>query len=114
MAQQYLDQVSAQWDAAAAAYGKAFGVATDGEHAVEAQAGREYAMGKALEAAGKDGSANFRRAVALKPDYAPARAAAAKDGQATKPWLLWAAAAGATFALGFLIAGLRRRRQAVH
>ena len=102
------------WDAAAAAYGKAHGVAPEGPSAVEAQAGREYALGKALEAAGKDGSANFRRAVALKPDYAPARAAAAKDGQATKPWLLYAAAAGATIALGFLIAGLRRRRQPVH
>lgn len=103
-----------EWEAAAAAYGKAYGIAPEGEHAVDAQAGREYALGKMLEASGKDGSANFRRAVALKPDYAPARAAAAKDGQATKPWLLWAAAAGATFALAFLIAGLRRRRQAVH
>lgn len=103
-----------EWDAAAAAYGKAYGVAPEGEHAIDAQAGREYALGRALEAAGKDGSANFRRAVALKPDYAPARAAAARDGQATKPWLLWAAAAGATFALGFLIAGLRRRRQPIH
>jgi hypothetical protein len=104
----------AAWDQAATAYGKALGIDPKGSHAVDAEAGREYALGKALETAGKDGSANFRRAVALKPDYAPARAAAAKDGQATKPWLLWAAAAGATFALGFLIAGLRRRREHVH
>ncbi|HVK73406.1 MAG TPA: hypothetical protein VM734_08780 [Kofleriaceae bacterium] len=100
------------WDGAAAAYGKAFGVAPEGPHAVDAQAGREYALGKALEAAGKDGSANFRRAVALKPDYAPARAAAAKDAPPTKkPWLLYTAIAGGLLALGFLGAGLVLRKR---
>jgi tetratricopeptide (TPR) repeat protein len=103
-----------EWDAAAAAYGKAYGIAPQGEHAVDAQAGREYALGKALEAAGKDGSANFRRAVALKPDYAPAREAAARDGASPSPWLLYAAALGAAGALAFLVAGLRRRRAHAH
>jgi tetratricopeptide (TPR) repeat protein len=103
-----------EWEGAAAAYGKAFGIAPEGKDSIDAQAGREYALGKLLEANGKDGSANFRRAVALKPDYGPARAAAAKDNPSKKPWLLWAAAAGAAFAMGFLIMGLRRRRQPVH
>jgi tetratricopeptide (TPR) repeat protein len=103
-----------EWEAAAAAYGKAYGVAPEGAHAVDAQAGREYTLGKALEAKGKDGSANFRRAVALKPDYAPARAAAGHDGGDNKPWLLWAAAIGAAVALGYLIAGIRRRRTHAH
>ncbi len=102
-------QKAQAWNEAAAAYGKAYGIAPDGPSAVDAQAGREYALGKALEAAGKDGSANFRRAIELKPDYAPARAAVGAD-DAKQPWLLWAAAAGAMFAIGFLIAGLQRRR----
>ncbi len=100
------------WSAAATAYGKAHGVAPDGPLAIDAQAGREYALGKALEAGGKDGSANYRRAVALKPDYAPARAAAGADAPSGKPWLLFAAATGALFALGFLMVGLHRRRNA--
>jgi tetratricopeptide (TPR) repeat protein len=98
------------WAEAATAYGKAYGVAPDGPAAVDAQAGREYALGKALEADGKDGSANFRRAIALKPDYAPARAAAGETSN-KQPWLLWAAGAGALFALAFLIAGIQRRRR---
>lgn len=105
---------AAAWSEAAAAFGKAHGVAPDGPLAVDALAGREYALGKALEAAGKDGGANFRRAIELKPDYAPARAAATRDEPpVSKPWLLYAAAAGATFALGFLVAGLLRRRRHV-
>jgi tetratricopeptide (TPR) repeat protein len=101
------------WREAATAFGKAHGVAPEGPHAVDAQAGREYALGKALEADGKDGSANFRRAVALKPDYAPARAAAEKDAPRTsRPWLLYAAAVGVSLAIGFFVVGLRRRRAA--
>lgn len=102
-----------KWREAATAFGKAHGVAPDGPGAVDAQAGREYALGKSLEADGKDGSANFRRAVALKPDYAPARAAAARDApRVSRPWLLYAAAVGAALAIGFFVVGLRRRRAA--
>lgn len=100
-----------KWREAATAFGKAYGVAPQGPQAVDAQAGREYALGKALEADGKDGSANFRRAVALKPDYAPARAAAEKDAPRTsRPWLLYAAAIGVSLAIGFFVVGMRRRR----
>jgi tetratricopeptide (TPR) repeat protein len=102
------------WLDAATAFGKAYGVAPTGPEAVDAQAGREYALGKALEAAGKDGSANFRRAVALKPDYAPAKAAAAKDlPRQSRPWLLYSAAVGLSLAIGFFVVGLRRRRGTV-
>jgi tetratricopeptide (TPR) repeat protein len=101
-----------KWAEAAAAFGKAYGVAPEGPGAVDAQAGREYALGKALEADGNDGSANFRRAVALKPDYAPARAAAGKDvPRSSQPWLLYAAAVGVALAIGFFVVGLRRRRE---
>lgn len=100
-----------KWREAATAFGKAHGVDPTGPEAVDAEAGREYALGKALEADGKDGSANFRRAVALKPDYAPARSAAARDLPRTdRPWLLYAAAVGLALAIGFLFVGLRRRR----
>jgi hypothetical protein len=100
------------WNQAAAAYGKAFGVAPHGAQGVDAEAGHEYALGKAIEAAGKDGGAHFRRAVALKPDYAPAQEAAARTATpADRPWLLYAAVAGALLALGFLGAGLVLRRR---
>ncbi len=100
-----------RWPEAAAAYGKAHGLAPDGPDAVNAAAGREYALGKALEAAGKDGGANFRRAAELRPDYAPAKAAAARTTpRAHKPWLLWAAAGGAGLALLLLLLGIARRR----
>ncbi|MEZ4401978.1 MAG: hypothetical protein R3B06_18250 [Kofleriaceae bacterium] len=101
------------WDAAAVAYGKAMGVDPQGPHAIDGEAGREYALGKSLEAAGKDGGANFRRAVALKPDYAPAKAAAAKaEPVARKSWMLYAGAGvGGLAALFGLLGALRRRRR---
>ena len=109
---QSLEQ-AATWDGAATAYGKALGIDPAGTNAVVAEAGREYALGKALEASGKDGSANFRRAVALKPDYAPARAAAAKAEPARrKGWMLYAGAGGAAVALAFAALGLAKRRRA--
>ncbi|MBK9037129.1 MAG: hypothetical protein IPL61_38775 [Myxococcales bacterium] len=101
-----------QWDGAAAAYGKALGIDPQGGNAVDAEAGREYALGKAFEAVGKDGSANFRRAVALKPDYAPARAAAAKDEPPQrKAWMLYGGGAVAACAALLAVLGLTRRRR---
>lgn len=102
----------AKWDGAATAYGKALGIDPSGSHAVDAEAGREFALGKALEAAGKDGSANFRRAVALKPDYAPAKAAAAAaEPPQHKPWMLYGGAGVAGLAALFGVLGLVRRRR---
>lgn len=109
---QSLEQ-QAQWDGAATAYGKALGIDPTGAHAVDAEAGREYALGKALEAAGKDGGANFRRAVALKPDYAPAKAAAARAEPAKrKDWMLYGGAVGVALAAALAAIGLMRRRRA--
>ena len=61
---------------------------------------------------GKDGGADFRRAIALKPDYAPAeRAAETAGGRSPRPiWMLYAAVLAAMLAAGlFAVAMLRRR-----
>ena len=104
-------EAAGRWPEAAAAYGKAHGLAPDGPEAVNAEAGREYALGKSLEAAGKDGGASFRRAAELRPDYAPAKAAASRTTpKVKKPWMLYAAGAGGALAVLLLIVGLVRRR----
>ena len=66
-----------QWDAAAVAYGKAHAVAPTGPSAGAALAGQFYARGRVLTAAGKDGSAMFRRA--LEHDSSHKGAAASID-----------------------------------
>ncbi|HEU4730675.1 MAG TPA: hypothetical protein VFT22_22425, partial [Kofleriaceae bacterium] len=72
-----------------------------------------YTLGKALEAAGKDGGPDFRRAIALKPDYAPARSAAREAAAADRPsWMLYAAAAASAVALLLFAAAMMRRRHA--
>jgi hypothetical protein len=103
-----------QWDAAAAAYSKAHGLDPKGANANDALAGHHYALGKALEAQGKDGGAEYRQAVALKPDYAQAKTAAAAAAPSDRPaWMLYAAAgAGGLALLLFGTAMLLRRRAA--
>ncbi|MDX2090591.1 MAG: hypothetical protein SFX73_22215 [Kofleriaceae bacterium] len=102
-----------KWDEAAAAYSKSHGLDPKGAQATEALAAHHYTLGKALEAAGKDGGPDYRQAVALKPDYAPAQAAAERTSPSTRPtWMLYAGViAGACAALLFG-AGLMRRRRA--
>lgn len=99
------------WADAAAAYSKAHGLAPKGVGANDALAAHHYTLGKALEADGKDGGADFRRAVALKPDYAPAQTAADRvDGPSRPVWMLYGALlAGAIAALLFAVAMKRRR-----
>lgn len=101
-----------QWGEAAAAYSKSHGLDPKGEKAVEALAAHHYMLGKALEAAGKDGGPDYRRAVALKPDYAPAQDAAERTSPSRRPtWMLYLALfAGAMAALLFGAAMMRRRR----
>ena len=100
-----------QWADAAAAYSKAQGLDPKGQHATDALAAHYYTLGKALDAQGKDGTAEFRRAVALRPDYAPAKAAEQEAVTRGRPvWMLYAAAAAAAAAALFLITGLLRRR----
>jgi tetratricopeptide (TPR) repeat protein len=101
-----------QWADAAAAYSKAHGVDPKGAKANDALAAHHYTLGKSLEAAGKDGGADFRRAMALKPDYAPAkRAEETSGGSSPRPiWMLYAALiAGLLAAALFAVAMVRRR-----
>jgi tetratricopeptide (TPR) repeat protein len=100
-----------QWAEAAAAYSKAHGLDPQGSQANEMLAAHHYALGKSLEAQGKDGGPDFRKASALEPDFKPATIAAVRSENKGKPvWMLYAAglAAAAAAAL-FAVAMLRRR-----
>lgn len=102
-----------KWPEAAAAYSKAHGLDPKGANATHALAAHHYALGKSLEAQGKDGGPDYRKAVALEPDYAPAQSAAADSpgGPGRRPvWMLYAAlVAGGLAALLFAAAMVRRR-----
>ena len=100
-----------RWAEAAAAYSKAQGLDPRGASARDALAAHHYTLGKALEAEGKDGGPDFRRAIALKPDYAPARSAAREVASAGRPaWMLYAAAGAAVLAMLLFAAATMRRR----
>lgn len=99
-----------RWADAAAAYSKAHGLDPRGAGANDALAAHHYTLGKALEAQGKDGGPDFRRAVALKPDYAPARSAAIEVTGGRPIWMLYAAAGAALAAMLLFAAGMMRRR----
>jgi len=100
-----------QWAEASAAYSKAHGLDPKGPEATARLAAHHLALGKALEAQGKDGGPDFRRAAALSPDDAQARSAAASaDGGGRPTWMLLAALVAAAGAMGaFALAMLRRR-----
>ena len=102
-----------QWSDAAGAYSKAYGLDPKGSDANDALAAQYFTLGKALEAEGKDGGAEFRRAVALRPDYAPAKTAEHEAARRAGPrpmWMLYAAASAGLVALGLFAAGMIRRR----
>jgi tetratricopeptide (TPR) repeat protein len=102
---------SRKWAEAAGAYSKARGLDPSGPAANDALAAHHFTLGKALEAQGKDGGPDFRRAVALKPDYAPARSAAREVAHAAKPmWMLYAALAAVIAAMLAFAAAMVRRR----
>jgi hypothetical protein len=99
-----------RWADAAIAYSKAQGLDPGGASANDALAAHHYTLGKALEAQGKDGGPDFRRAIALKPDYAPARSAAREADAADRPsWMLYAAAGAAVAAMLLFAAAMMRR-----
>jgi len=101
-----------KWADASAAYSKAHGLAPAGPSAVTALAAYHYTLGKSLEAAGKDGGPDFRKAVALRPDYAPAKEAAVRASGGKRPvWMLYAAAIAMLAALALFTAAMIRRRQ---
>jgi len=116
MAQVYLAyakelEAKQKWPEAAAAYSKAHGLAPAGPNAVQALAAHHYTLGKALEAQGKDGGPDYRKAVALRPDYATAKAAAVRASGGSRPtWMLYGAVCAALLGLGLFAAAMVRRR----
>ncbi|HEX2690016.1 MAG TPA: hypothetical protein VHN14_25545 [Kofleriaceae bacterium] len=99
------------WADAAAAYSKAQGLDPTGASANDALAAHHFTLGKSLAAQGKDGGPDFRRAVALKPDYAPAKRAAKEVAASGRPsWMLYAAAGTAALAMLLFAAAMIRRR----
>lgn len=115
MANVYFDyakslEKQSKWAEAAAAYSKAQGLAPQGPHATDALAAHYYMEGKALEGQGKDGGPWFRKAVELRPDYAPAKEAAVRASGGSKPtWMIYAAVVAAIMALGLFAAAMARR-----
>ncbi|MGE0872885.1 MAG: hypothetical protein AB7P03_30295, partial [Kofleriaceae bacterium] len=109
-----------QWADAAAAYSKAHGLDPKGPNAVDALAAHHHTLGKSLEAQGKDGGPDFRKAIALKPTYEAAKAAAEHAdevaGISSRPtWALIGALIAAVAALAvFALAMLRRRSARAH
>ncbi len=101
-----------QWAEAAAAYSKAHGLDPKGPSAGDALAAHHYTLGKSLEAQGKDGGPDFRRAIQLRPDYAPARTAAKEVAPAAdRPtWMLYGAVVAAALAMMLFAAAMIRRR----
>ena len=104
-----------KWSEAAAAYSKANGLDPQASTAKDTLAAEHYAMGKALEAQGKDGGPDFRKAIALKPDYKPAETAeqhslSSSDNKPT--WMLYAAALAAAAAAALFAMAMLRRRNA--
>jgi len=104
---------ASKWAEAAAAYSKAQGLAPEGPNANDALAAHHYMLGKALEAQGKDGGPDYRKAIALKPDYAPAKEAAVRTSGGHKPtWMIYAAIIALLIAGGLFGAAMVRRRAA--
>jgi tetratricopeptide (TPR) repeat protein len=104
-------EADTKWALASAAYSKAHGMDPKGGNAKQALAAHHFTLGKALEAQGKDGGPDFRRAVALVPDYAPAKTAADRVEGKKPLWMIYAAiGAGGLAMLLFAAAMMRRRR----
>lgn len=102
-----------KWSDAAAAYSKAHGLDPQGSKAPDLLAAHHYALGKSLEAAGKDGGPDFRKAQQLKPDFTPAVIAATRADSGGKPtWMLYAAALAAAAAAALFAMAMLRRRSA--
>ncbi len=104
-----------QWGDASAAYSKAHGLDPKSTYANEALAAHHFTLGKSLEAQGKDGGPDFRRAVAINPSYGKAKTAAAETASAASDrpvWMLYAAIASALVALGLFAAAMLKRRGA--
>ncbi len=103
-----------KWPDAAAAFSKAHGLAPQAPDATDALAAFHYTLGKSLEAQGKDGGPDFRKAMALKPDYAPAKEAAVRASGGSRPtWMLWLAAIAAILSAGVFATAMAKRPRRV-
>jgi len=101
-----------QWEPASAAYSKAHGLDPKGANANEALAAHHYTLGKALDAAGKNGRPDIEQAIKLKPDYAPAKTAEKELDSRGKPaWMLYLAGLAAAAAAGLFGVGMMKRRR---
>ena len=99
------------WGDAAAAYSKAHGLNPEAEFAADAMASHHFALGKALDAEGKDGSAAFRRAKRATPE---GTSLSAENPTVTEPgnrWMLYSGIGGGAVALILLILGLAVRQR---
>ena len=109
-----------KWAEAAVAYSKAHGLAPEAEHADAALAGHYFALGRALQAEGKDGAAVLRRAASLDPTRAETLARGSDADQAAVAsvqtgsghrWMLYVGVAGCAGALILLILGFAIRHR---
>jgi tetratricopeptide (TPR) repeat protein len=101
-----------KWAEAAGLYSKAHGLDPEGPRATAALAAHYRALGKAMQAEGKDGGAALRKAAALSPqdDEVHQEAAAAAVPAPGRPtWMLFAAGGAAAGAALLLLLGLARR-----
>ncbi|MBX3157260.1 MAG: hypothetical protein KF773_14890 [Deltaproteobacteria bacterium] len=101
-----------KWADASVAFSKAHGLDPKGKTANDLLAGHFYALGQSLNAQGKNGDPDIRRAIALRPDYAPpAQAAEASRPASERPvWMLYAAAGSGGLAMLLFAAAMMRRR----
>ncbi len=100
-----------KWTEASTAFSTAAGLSPDAQLAKDAIAGRDFTLGKSMEAAGKDGTGLYRRAAVAKPDFEEAQVA---SGDVERPrWMLYVASAAGLLAIALAtIAASRRRRLA--
>lgn len=102
-------QQQEKWSESAAAFSTALGLAPEGATAKDAAAGRDFALGKAMEADGKDGTGLYRRASVTKPDFQEAVEA---SGEARPRWMLYVASLAGLMAIALAALAVRRRRLA--
>lgn len=102
-------QQQEKWSESAAAFSTALGLAPEGATAKDAAAGRDFALGKAMEADGKDGTGLYRRASVTKPDFEEAVEA---SGEARPRWMLYVASLAGLMAIALAALAVRRRRMA--
>lgn len=102
-------QKQEKWTEASAAFSTAAGLSPDAALTKDAIAGRDFTLGKSMEAAGKDGTGLYRRAAVAKPDFEEAQVA---SGDVDRPrWMLYVASAAGLLAIALAAIAVSRRRR---